>query len=149
MTKQLTWEQIRIKETGTILHDQFKDGLRFIVMRGPSSLCAYVGVPIDHPLAHFDYDDLPVTAHGGLTFAGEGDKWRPEGFYWYGWDYSHAGDKSMFAKELPDNLLALHGDDKEWLVQDVIRDSEDTLFDFKSLLRLAEQIKKETLKEDK
>ena len=55
--------------------------------------CGYVGVPINHPLAGFDYEDLPIACHGGLTFSQKGDgKYLSEEYWWYGWDYAHLGD---------------------------------------------------------
>ena len=131
--KDLTWEQIKQKEPGTILHDAYTNGIRFIILRGPSALCAYVGVPLSHPLASFHYDDIPLECHGGLTFSGEGDKWRPKDFYWYGWDYGHAGDWCFFDKQCGSSS-------KQWLVGDVIQDSEGVLFEFKTLVELSEKI---------
>jgi hypothetical protein len=66
--KELTWKQIIKKKAGEVLHDEMKEGFRFIVMRGPNSLCGYIGVPLSHPLSGFDYDDVSVSAHGGFTF---------------------------------------------------------------------------------
>ena len=138
----MNWEEIKEKESGTILHDEFDGGVRFIVMRGPCSLCAYVGIPSEHPLAGFDSDELTIDCHGGLTFAGEGDgendKHRPKGFYWYGWDYGHLHDYVFFYDKEP-NLAGL--DDKKWLVEDVIKDSWGAIYDFKALMKLAEKIK--------
>lgn len=138
---KMTWEQIRAKKAGTILHDVFDEGIRFIVMRGPSNLCAYVGLPLKHPLAGFHYDDVPLNAHGGLTFAGEGDTLRPTGFFWYGWDYGHCRDRIFYADDLPASLQS--DTDKKWLVEDVIEDSWETIYDFKALARLAEKIKED------
>ena len=87
-----TWEELKELKSGTILYDEYDEGLRFIVMRGPPALCGYVGVPESHPLAGHSYDDLPVEAHGGLTFGQKGDGRWPEGYFWYGWDYAHSGD---------------------------------------------------------
>jgi hypothetical protein len=91
-------------------------GVRCLVIEGPvGALCAYVGVPADHPLAGKSdtdpaLDDLSV--HGGLTFADEGDgRYRPAGWYWYGWDYAHAGD-------LIPGLHAYPGD-RAWTVGEV------------------------------
>jgi len=137
----MNWQEIKEKPSGTILHDEFDEGIRFIVMRGPCSLCAYVGVPIDHPLAGFNYEDLQVRAHGGLTFAGGGKgdgKYRPKDFYWYGWDYGHSGDKAFYYDDYPE---LLNPDDREWLIEDVIADSWETISDFKELAKLAEKIK--------
>ena len=141
----MTWDEIKDAESGTIFHDVFDEGIRFIVMRGSCSLCAYVGIPLAHPLAYHDYDDLPIRAHGGLTFASEGrDRW-PEGFYWYGWDYSHSGDYPFYADRLPSNLRMAR--DMKWLVEDVIKDSWETIYDFKGLAKLAEGIKGRSLTE--
>lgn len=134
----MNFKELKDVEPGTILHDEIKDGIRFIVMRGPSALCAYVGVPSDHPLAGFDYEGVPVNCHGGLTFSREGgDEW-PEGWYWYGWDYAHAGDAVLF-----DRQYGL-GDDVEWAVDDVIKDSWGAIYDFRELARLAEKIAAKT-----
>lgn len=144
---ELTWEQISEKENGTIVHDVFEDGVRHIIMRGPASLCAYIGVPSDHPLAGFGYDELPIIAcHGGLTFARDasdepGKTW-PEGYYWYGWDYAHCNDYCFYYDM--DDLKGQghdHSKEKKWLVQDVIADSQDALYDFRQLIRLAAKIK--------
>jgi hypothetical protein len=140
MAKELTWDDIKSKESGTILHDEFKDGLRFIIMRGPAALCAYLGIPQDHPLANHDYDDLPIDCHGGLTFSGGGDKWRPKDFWWYGWDYSHAGDYSFYEDEYS---FPISREGKKWLIKDVIDDSWSAFDDMKRLMKLAEKIKEQ------
>ena len=139
MNEDLTWEELRLKPSGTILHDEFDEGIRFIVMRGPIALCGYAGIPIDHPLAGQSYEDLSIDAHGGLTFSRNGrGKW-PEGYYWYGWDYGHSGDYCFYFDETP------IGDEKgkKWLVKDVIDDSWHALYEFKELMKLTEKIRKE------
>lgn len=83
--------------------------------------CGYVRLPDNHPFVkllskkrwfqlgrsnprryRYDYDAVPVEAHGGLTF-GEyiNDKKLdfPQGFtkgWWIGWDYGHICDKYRF-----------------------------------------------------
>lgn len=138
MAKEKSYEAIAKDEIGTIYHDEFDEGVRFIVMKGPASLCAYAGIPIKHPLAGHEYDDLPVEAHGGLTFSskGDGEKW-PKGYWWYGWDYAHVGDFSFYSLEYP---LRTELNEKRWTVKEVIDDSWDTLYDFKKLIRLSEKI---------
>lgn len=135
-----TWEDIKEAESGTIFHDEFKDGLRFIVMRGPASLCAYIGLPTEHPLANHDYDNVPIDCHGGLTFSqlGDGKNW-PSGFYWYGWDYAHSGDYSFYDDDFIGTRL--ESKDKKWLVKEVIDDSWGAIYDMKRLCKLAEDIK--------
>ncbi len=126
---------------GKIVHDVFEDGLRFIIMRGPASFCAYVGIPIDHPLAGYGYDMLPINAHGGLTFASEGGKqtW-PEGYYWYGWDYVHVGDVSVYEHDKRFGSPREGG--KDWTIKEIISDSWSALYDFKNLMKLSEAIAK-------
>jgi hypothetical protein len=67
--------------------------------------CGYVGVPREHPYYGQSYDDVPVNAHWGLTYA---DKCREEDkehgichipddgqsddIWWFGFDYAHSGD---------------------------------------------------------
>lgn len=88
----------------TILRDFLIAGtpLRGLIVRGPFSLCAYLGVPRDHWMARMEELDFPC--HWGVTFSAEGEGGlRPLDWYWYGWDYGHAGD----ALELPPELEAL------------------------------------------
>ena len=78
-----------------VLLDRFGNGYRILILSCGIHPCAYVGVPSDHPLAGFSYMDLLhlIDCHGGLTFSDEGDgEARPRGYFWYGWDYAHAGD---------------------------------------------------------
>lgn len=132
--KTQTAKEIKV---GTIVYDVFDEGLRFIIMRSSFSWCAYVGVPKNHPLAGIDYDDISfVSAHGGLTFSGDGDRY-PTGFYWFGWDYSHAGDKCHYEKEYPSLIENEH----DWTIEDVIKDSWTAINDFKNLSKVAEKIK--------
>lgn len=110
--KEILWEDLLAMEEGTIIKDWFDEGVRCIIVRGPSSLCAYVGIPSSHPLSGFDYDEVPIRCHDGLTFSGEGDKYRPEGYYWYGWDYGHSEDYAFYYDTI---LKKKEGKDKKWL----------------------------------
>jgi hypothetical protein len=133
-----TWEQMCKDKSGTIYRDWFEDGLRCLVMRGPGALCAYVGVPLDHPLAGRSYEDIPVRVHYGLTFSGEGDgKWRPKGSYWYGWDYYHCDDYSFYYDTSPSSVLR-HTEYKKWMVNEVEAEIQDALYEFKKLMKLVE-----------
>ena len=127
-------------EKGAIVHDVFEDGLRFIVMRGPASWCGYVGIPEDHPLAGHAYDDIGVRAHGGLTFSSKGGGAWPKGFWWYGWDYAHSGDHCVY-----DGADVRRGE-QDWSLDEVIKDSWETLYEFKAAMRLAEAIAKKASK---
>lgn len=128
-----------VKE-GTVVADWYKDGLRFLVM-AHHGFCAYLGVPIDHPLAGFGYDDIPLDCHGGLTFAEAGDdKYRPKFFYWYGWDYAHYGDYTDFRLPAELSHLERSSTDKKWTLGEIKAEAEEVAYDFRRLMRLAESI---------
>lgn len=121
-------------KVGEIVKDWIEDGVRCLIMRGPASFCAYLGVPTAHPLAGFDYDSLPLDCHGGLTFAAKGNgKNHPDDWYWYGWDYAHAGDRTTY--DLP-----RFSTERDWFDEEVEKEVELVLYDFKRLVRLAEKI---------
>lgn len=118
------------------LVDYQREGLRMLVRRGGASLTAYIGVPESHPLADFNYDDLPVEVHGGLTF-GSTFKDVP-GWFFYGWDYAHLGDRSFY-----DVKYREERDGHAWTVEEVRLELEEAEWDFRKLARLAERIKHE------
>lgn len=133
-TIQQQWEKQKAIKPGTILHDTFEDGVRFVVVQSHSHLCGYLGIPLEHPLAGFDYGLLSVDCHGGLTFGSAGDdKYLPSGYFWYGWDYGHSGDASYGYS------LGL-SEEKKWLVKDVVDDSWRAKYDFGKLMKLSEEI---------
>lgn len=142
--KQITWEDVVKDETGTIYLDKFDEGIRILIMRGPSSICAYLGVPEDHPLAGKEYDSVPLHCHGGLTFSGSPDSTEkdkspyPKGWYWYGWDYAHYDDYSTYDDKYPSAWI--NENRTKWTPQMVLEDSWSAIYDFKKLVRLAEQI---------
>jgi hypothetical protein len=129
--------------SGTILRDWFDEGVRILVMRGPASMNVYLGIPKDHPLAGFDYDDLNVNCHGGLTFGSEGGKYWPKGYFWYGYDYAHLGDFTIFEEKGARDIQAEydHSEDKKWTLREIVDDSWEAICDFKRLMKLAEKIK--------
>jgi hypothetical protein len=117
---------------GTILRDWHDDGVRIIITRGPLHPCVYLGIPLDHPLAGHDYENLPIDCHGGLTFADKGDgKYRPKGYYWYGYDYGHCND-FMFCDHPSTQRL----DGKKWTVKEIVDDAWRATWDLKKLMRL-------------
>jgi hypothetical protein len=117
-----------------------EDGIQRLILnvRG-SHFTQYLGIPEDHPLAGFDYEELPIRCHGGLTFSDEGDgKYYPKGFYWYGWDYMHAGDYCTIGSFVEEG--------KDWTLKEIIEDGYQAFYDFKVLKELAEKIAKKVLK---
>lgn len=130
-----TWQSVVKAEVGHIFLDRHEEGVRFMVMRGPNSLCAYVGVPLSHPLAGHDYDDVPLSCHGGLTFSEKGGGKWPEGWWWYGWDYAHSGDAATYER-----LRSWgSGDEVQWTPAMVEDDSWSAVWDFKKLVKFAEK----------
>jgi hypothetical protein len=121
---------------GTVVRDWVEDGVRTLVMKANFNLCVYFGIPLEHPLAHQAYDDLPIRCHGGLTFGQEGDgRYHPKGYYWYGYDYAHSGDFIFGA--------SVGGDGKKWTIKELVDDSWSPRYNLVKLLRLAERIKNE------
>lgn len=113
-------------------------GIRVLVARGYVGFCCYLGVPAEHLLA--GVEDLRINCHGGVTFqewGTEGSLWEP-GWYWWGWDYQHPGDKLDMDNQLNElgplgaellGLLkqtqkAIEGPNpKEWTVDAVLQDA--------------------------
>lgn len=123
---------------GTKLRDWYEEGVRIIVLRANHSMNVYLGIPSVHPLAGHDYDDLPIDCHGGLTFAAEGDDtFLPKGFYWYGYDYAHAGDYAWYSGGTPDFM----DNDHKWSLKEIVDDVWHPAYEFKKLMRLTENIK--------
>lgn len=136
---KFTWEELVAMEAGTIVEDYYDDGVRILIVRGPADMCVYLGMPEDHPISGFDYDSLPVEAHGGLTFCGSAD-YLPEGYYWYGFDYGHSGDYSFYYDTIPINMSLHRLGDKKWLVEDIKKDIWSAVYSFKQIASLAEKI---------
>lgn len=133
------WD-IRPLAGGTVLRDYLEDGVRVLLLRSTGSICVYLGVPLTHPLAGFSYDDIPLDCHGGLAFSKEGDGRRwPQGFWWYGYDYSHAGDQPLFEGEAA-QIVGLHDDDHRWTIKEVCQEAVESVYGLKQLMKLAEQL---------
>ena len=128
----------QVKEVGTIVAQWFDGVIECTVLRGPSSFCAYLGIPINHPLAGFDYDDIPLSCHWGLTYGGTDLSGLTKNKYRYGWDYGHCDDVSTYDIELP--ILTRKPGAKNWTVGEIVQEIDDVLYDFKRLVKIAELI---------
>ncbi len=120
---------------GQIIQDWFDDGVRCLIMRGPSALCVYLGVPLDHPLANHSSEHLPMDCHGGLTYSDKGGGDWPEGYWWYGWDYAHCDDACVYQHK---HGLAITG--HQWTVADVKKNMWGGVYDFRKLIHLTERV---------
>ena len=135
--KEMVYKPERLK-TPEILLDTEEEGIRIIILSLGTHPCAYVGIPINHPLARFDYDDLSfIRCHGGFTFSREGDgKYLPKGYWWYGWDYAHCGDYMGYYEN--DESIQLGS--KKWTTQEIYDEAQFVAWDMKRLMTLIEKI---------
>jgi hypothetical protein len=89
-------------------------GLPCLIVRNRlGSLCGYVAVEPGHPMHGKDYDGVPVTVHGGLTFAGSCNEsgpveqsvchvpepGKPGDVFWFGFDCAHSDDVSPVMRD--------------------------------------------------
>ena len=121
----------------TLVKEWIEDGIKAVIISRHSHFTAYLGIPADHPLSGFSYDDLPLSVHGGLIFGSEGMEKFPKGYFYYGWDYAHAGDYTYFDYR-PDKL---ESDEHDWTLEEVEKEVKEAIYDFKVLVNLAEKIK--------
>jgi hypothetical protein len=134
IAKEPTFDDLFEIPPGTILSTINNGLMKGMVMRNMFSLCAYIGIPMWHPLANLNYDDIPLEVHGGLTFGskGDGEKW-PSKFYWYGWDYGHYGDMSIYPLELMELILKYRENEHGWTVAEVEAELQEAMEQFKKL----------------
>ena len=107
--------------------------------------CGYVGLPKGHKYENMDYDDLDVSVHGGLTYAGRYNKYPvDDDRSWIGFDCAHCGDgKDMkLIKELTDERTYNHMVDMERMfpIREVVRTTE---YVENELIELVKQLEEE------
>lgn len=133
MNLKRTMRECLDDKPGKIYADWMDGEFRCIILRGPVSICGYIGVNKDNPLFQKGYDDLTIRCHGGLTFADMGgDGFRPEGFWYFGWDYAHYGDVAFY-----DLASGYFGDEeRDWSPQDVMFEFPEVISQFVSQTKL-------------
>ena len=121
----------------TVCADWDHEGIKIRILRGPGAFCTYLGIPNNHPLANLDYDSVNVNCHGGLTFGQKGFIDKIDGkillspsYYWYGYDYAHAGDCIYFLPKC--SKYVTQG--KDWTLQEVIDDAEEAILSLNELM---------------
>lgn len=73
-----------------VLHEDVYKSYKFYIVSYGTHPCCYVELPGGSPYYEKDYDDIPVSCHGGLTFCGPKDF---ANFGWcIGWDFAHYDD---------------------------------------------------------
>ena len=136
MAKNIKLSDMKYIKTKKIikLADGKINGYRCIVLNLGSHPVAYIGVTKDSLLYNVEYDDLGfIDVHGGLTYSEEGDgKYLPKDYYWFGWDYAHAGDyfNNNFYKG-----------DKRWTTEEIIEECWHVSYAFEMLDKLLDKIK--------
>jgi hypothetical protein len=94
----------------------------------------YVRIPEKHPCFGKDYDDIDVNVHGGLSYGGDHfpnyiNPTKEVGYYWFGFDTSHAWDRQP--------RIIIHFP-SPWRKNDVYRDKD---YITKEVTKLAKQLK--------
>lgn len=128
-----------------VVYDKLIAGTPFrgLILRSMTHFCAYIGVPEDSWLA--DMEHLDFQCHRGVNFRRPGDGvHRPKGFFWYGWDYGHAGDEMTFPPEVMDVMPAEFADllpkGKKWTVEEIEQDIFDAAMDLTESMKSAEEL---------
>lgn len=134
----LTFEECAAKPFGHVFLDHLRGpDIRFVIMRGPCSLCAYVGIRKE-VCPYNTEDSFPVSVHYGVTFCNEQmtvgnevDKERR----WFGWDYAHHMDATMLTDDIKKRLKGLEiPDQTKWTPLMVYKDSFAALQKLSKLL---------------
>jgi len=137
--KEMVYKPERL-EKPEILLDTEEVGIRIIILSLGTYPCAYVGIPINHPLAGLHYGDLSfITCHGGFTFSEKGDgEYLPKGYWWYGWDYAHAGDYLGYYSNIGEIIKEKWA--KKWTTKEIYSEALAVAWDMKKLMSLIEKI---------
>lgn len=103
-------------------------GYEFAVMNLGTHPCCYIKLPKGHKYYGKNYNDIPLSVHGGLTYS-EKHLWVTEDVidetgWWIGWDYAHIGDylgfESVFRHEYePPNKL--------WTIEELEQDCRNAI----------------------
>lgn len=151
MDRKGEWKKMVGDPPGTIYRDWMDAPFRCIIMRGPSCLCAYIGVPLNHVLAGKDPESMDIECHGGMNFADNGDgRLRPTGWYWFGWDYAHYGDYFFFYDTIPalKEFQEWHlREDHKWFPDEVYEEVIDVVNQFKKMMSEVDDSTKEVTDE--
>jgi hypothetical protein len=116
----------------------FENGIKYVIKSLGTHPVAYIGIEENHPLAGFDYEEIPIDVHGGFTFSRKGDgEYLPKGYWWYGWDYAHSGDFSGYYEA--DSYLAKNS--KKYTIDDIKNDVWSATYFFEKLKKILEKKK--------
>ena len=125
--KEMVYKE-RPQEPSVLYEKETEEGYKILILSLGTHPTAYVGVPKDSVIAGLESDDFYfLSVHGGITFAQQGEGLRDENYYWYGWDYAHAGDQ----------IGELEG--KKWTTEEILEEAEQVVFDLYFFERVIER----------
>lgn len=78
----------------------FEDGVPCLIIRGPRALIAFVGIPKDHPLTAYGYNNIPLRKDYW-----ENSSEEDNGYYWYGWDYDNLTYTQSWTVKMVENEI--------------------------------------------
>ena len=101
MIKNKEWQEAVDAPNGSVFKDWVEAGVRCLIIRGPISLCAYVGIPKNHPLTAYGYDNVPLREYYAQTHE---DLSESSGYYWHGWQCTDNARKAWTEKMVEDEI---------------------------------------------
>ena len=132
-----TFEDMYKDKVGTIYNRGEFMSIKYVVMRGPNAMCCYIGVPRrKYNKFTLDYDGIPISVHGGLTYSDIGllSVRNDKNIHWLGWDYSHAGDMSFYDITLRHLPPKGKNTGKKWTPYNGLKDCHDACIQMKKLI---------------
>lgn len=116
----------------TILDSGYLNGMHYLIIHLGSHPTAYIGIDPSHKLAYKSYTDASINlnVHGGVTYSGTINRLNSSNLkkiYWYGWDYSHAGDFLGYDTPL------CKPTDKKWTFSEIFTHVVQAIEEFKLL----------------
>ena len=132
--KEMVYQEKHLKRPEVLLDEEVGE---FRVRIHTLGVCptAYIGIPKRYKwawgLTYHNFNAIGV--HGGVNLcrAGDGEIF-PEGYYWVGWTYDHAGDRYGAGE------LMIEG--KEWTTEEIYQEAVDAAYKLHGTLELTAQI---------
>ena len=117
--------EYRKKETILVLKKGKYKGFDYFILSLGIYPTAYVRIPKQHKYYKKDYEDIPISVHGGLTFSGRDFTFNPitlKESWWIGWDYIHAGDFRGYSID-----KKIGQKNKKWTTEEIFEDVKDVI----------------------
>jgi hypothetical protein len=128
--KDYSFEQLAELPTNKILLTWYDGMFKCIILRGPCSLCTYVGVPIRHDFNKIENIADYIDCHWGVSFL-DTSNFLGDGYMWYGSDYGHSGDCSFYNLK---NEFGFPPKGKMWVLNEVEAETKEVVLKIKKLI---------------